>query len=212
MSPLGELARRLAQAGFDVVHPFRVAQLPAELVTALALDHEVGVVVGNTRALWPVFSARLARDATLAALPDPLDAYTEEQIHAALGGLTATSVFAHRPPFAPVQRVAAASGLASLGPAGLVAHPVHGPWIALRAVVGLDVDPSELGPTRPASEPCAGCAAPCKPAFEHALARSPATRAGVREHAALWIAVRDACPVGKDARYGDEQLAYHHSR
>jgi hypothetical protein len=27
-----------------------------------------------------------------------------------------------------------------------------------------------------------------------------------------WVAVRDACPVGRASRYGDEQIRYHYAK
>jgi cyanocobalamin reductase (cyanide-eliminating) / alkylcobalamin dealkylase len=27
-----------------------------------------------------------------------------------------------------------------------------------------------------------------------------------------WLAVRDACPVGREHRYGDDQIAYHYAK
>jgi methylmalonic aciduria homocystinuria type C protein len=27
-----------------------------------------------------------------------------------------------------------------------------------------------------------------------------------------WLAVRDACPVGRSARYAEEQIAYHYTK
>jgi hypothetical protein len=36
--------------------------------------------------------------------------------------------------------------------------------------------------------------------------------ASISEHAAAWIAVRDACPVGREGRYSDAQLEYHYTK
>jgi methylmalonic aciduria homocystinuria type C protein len=79
-------------------------------------------------------------------------------------------------------------------------HPVFGPWIGLRAAAVLDVDaPAGAPPLAPL--PCRDCAHACEPAFARALGAGDAWRA--------WLAVRDACPVGRTHRYGEAQLRYH---
>jgi len=35
--------------------------------------------------------------------------------------------------------------------------------------------------------------------------------AAVRDHWQAWLAVRDACPVGKAARYDDSQIRWHYA-
>jgi methylmalonic aciduria homocystinuria type C protein len=105
----------------------------------------------------------------------------------------------------PIQRLAELVGLASLSPSHLSIHPLYGPWFALRAVAVFDVD----GPDEPApalTSPCVQCDKPCLPALERALPLR------VEEHAGAWIAVRDACPVGRASRYGEEQLRYHYTK
>ncbi len=87
-------------------------------------------------------------------------------------------------------------GLGSPGPFGMLIHPIHGPWWALRGawLVDADVD----GPLDP-RPPCVGCAAPCIGGWEHAGGVSLATpEARVR------------CVVGQASRYDDAQIAYHY--
>jgi methylmalonic aciduria homocystinuria type C protein len=112
-----------------------------------------------------------------------------------------------------VQRLAERAGFAPLSSGRLSAHPVYGPWFALRAVVVFDVDGPD-GPAPFANAPCAGCDAPCRVAFEHALAVSDARSdpALLHERWRPWLAVRDACPVGRDWRYSEEQILYHYAR
>jgi methylmalonic aciduria homocystinuria type C protein len=93
----------------------------------------------------------------------------------------------------------------------LAIHPQHGPWFALRAVASIDVACPPL-PTE-VERPCAGCSAPCVPALQRALSASgaPLDSSAVSRHAREWIAVRDACPVGRASRYGLAQLAFHYA-
>jgi len=93
----------------------------------------------------------------------------------------------------------------------LAIHPQHGPWFGLRAVLVAAIEGPPSTP-RPAS-PCASCSAPCVPALERALAvsGSPLSSAAITRHAAAWIAVRDACPIGRASRYSDAQLDYHYA-
>lgn len=185
----------LADAGFDLVHAFDTASVD---VAAIAdPERRRGLLVGNTRALWPRFRAALAADPALAASSDPLDLYTERTLARAFPGERVW--FAHVQydgAFLPIQRIAAAAGFAHLAPTHLAIHPIYGPWFALRAVVALPGPPP--APIELAA-PCR-CEAPCHDAFARAVA-STDPRA--------WIAVRDACPVGRAHRYSDDQLAYH---
>jgi methylmalonic aciduria homocystinuria type C protein len=118
-----------------------------------------------------------------------------------------------------MQRLADVAGLAALTPSMLCVHPAFGPWIALRAAVVFDVAP----PDDPGAAPptaCHDCAERCAPALARAVAaatartgRAPAARERdandpVAPDWTLWLAVRDACPVGREHRYPDAYLRY----
>ncbi len=188
----------LADAGFDIAHAFDTAVV-ASFVPALAA-RRCGVLVGNTRALWPPFVAACARDRALAASSDPLDRYTELEISRAFPN--APIWFGHRRydgAFLPFQRVAVATGLGVLAPTQLVIHPVYGPWFALRAIVLVDEPPPLPRPLPTVS--C--CTSDCAARLDVALAS--------RDWQA-WVAVRDACNVGREYRYPDEQITYHYTK
>lgn len=191
----------LGDAGFDLVHLFDAAIAAHEPGLAMLADgsRRLGLLVGNTRALWPPFVAARHTDPELAAARDPLDRYTEQSIGRAFPG--APIWFGHRRydgAFVPLQRLAVATGLGALAPTQLVIHPIYGPWFALRAVVLVAGEPP---PTAPIAAPCT-CGASC----HEALARALAARSWQ-----AWLAVRDACPIGKAFRYSDEQIAYHYA-
>lgn len=221
-----EIASRVeaacAQNGLDLVHPFQVGHYNASVAETERLDDlgrpdALGLLIGNTRNLWPAFTRSFQTDATLASGGNPLDTYVTTRLTRLLAAATTHPtrlVFTHvtAPRAFPIQRLAESVGLAGISPSHLAVHPLHGPWFALRAVVVVDVaGPAETSPDLP--RPCRSCSAPCLPALAHALAASgsPLSSAAVALHAAEWIAVRDACPVGKGSRYGTAQLAYHYA-
>jgi hypothetical protein len=183
---MNEALAQVAAAGFDLAHDFDtrgIRDLPA--------GH--GVLIGNSRALWPLFEAQ-RRDED-----DPLEHYTERVIEAAFAG--ARIFYAHRKydgSFIPFQNIAVASGFGALAPSRLVVHPKFGPWFALRAIVILD----GTGPSRsPIAQPCV-CEANCAIALDAALANPFEWRA--------WLAVRDACTLRAE-RYSDAQIEYHYT-
>jgi methylmalonic aciduria homocystinuria type C protein len=193
-----------------VPEEFRLPDL--QRATALA------VLIGNTRALWPCFVAALRQDATLRQADDPLDTYVTRHVHEALRPVRpAWQVrWSHETTPAPVamQRLAEAAGLASLAPSHLSVHPVYGPWISLRAVVVIDVD-GPPGPPPRLRPPCDDCERQCMAAFERALAVAgplTATHAALESHWRDWLAVRDACPAGREHRFDEEQLRYHYTK
>jgi cyanocobalamin reductase (cyanide-eliminating) / alkylcobalamin dealkylase len=210
-----------ARAGFDLVHAFAVAAYNAAVpeewrLAAFERPAPLGVLIGNTRALWAAFLETLAAEPELAASEHPLDDYLQARVVPLLesAGAPYRLYWAHEvtPRALPIQRLAEISGLASLAPSHLSIHPLYGPWFALRAVAVFDVD----GPEAPArlESPCPSCEQPCVPALERALELTGAElgRAGVAKHAAAWIAVRDACPVGREARYSSDQIGYHYTK
>lgn len=178
-------------------------------------DDRALVLVGNSRAAWPRFidALEVAPDGLSPTHPHPFDTWTVRRLSAALspvGGHRHALRFAFAGPpnhFAALH-LAEAAGLAHRGPAGLGVHPVLGPWFGLRAALAIDLPWSEA---KPAPDLCSACAAPCKAALEVALAASAAGGHPVRDHWRPWLAVRDACPVGREHRYSEAQIRWHYA-
>ena len=205
------------------MQPFQVADYNRAIDDAFKLpdlgrSSALGVLLGNTRALWPRFLDWLRASPRRLDEDHPLERYIGQIVLKALQPLAHRWEvrFAHEPPPRQVamQRLAHLSGLAYLSPSHLNVHPIFGPWIALRAAVVIDTD----GPPKPSSEPpnpCPDCARDCLPTFRHAMA---ATGSASEAHAALeqrwqhWLSVRDACPVGREHRYSDAQICYHYTK
>ncbi len=223
-APWQEISARIAAAcapaGFDLVQPLQVGWYN----DAVAADYRLpdlgrpsalAVLIGNTRALWPPFIAALRAQRALLFDTDPIDRYTVEQLEPVLRQLEATEMrWAHDlpPRRIAIQRLAHVAGLAYLSPTNLSVHPVYGPWIALRAVAVFDTD-GPPGPPPQLADPCRDCAQSCVPLLQRAVRATP--NAGIVPGAIaatwpLWLAVRDACPVGRAHRYGDEQIDYHY--
>jgi methylmalonic aciduria homocystinuria type C protein len=212
---------RCAPAGFDLVQPFRVDWYNDAVDASYRLPdfgraNTLGLLVAHTRALWGPFRAAVRADRSLHDDPNPLDRYCVASIRAALQSLPlrCEARWAHDAPPRRVamQRLGHVSGLAHLSSSFLNIHPVYGPWIALRAALVVDAD-GPLGPPPDPRNPCPDCAHACAPHFERAVAALAARgldRPGLGETWRLWLAVRDACPVGREHRYSDEQIAYHY--
>jgi cyanocobalamin reductase (cyanide-eliminating) / alkylcobalamin dealkylase len=173
-------------------------------------DDRAVVVVGNTRAMWTHVERFVHRYPHLA---DPVDAHVMRVVLAAVNGLPVDVIdvrFSHEPPprRVAIQRLADVAGLAWLAPSHLCVDPEHGPWIALRAAVVLDA----VGPASQPASPTCDCSTGCMPALERALAAGEPTNGDeLRDHWLLWLAMRDACPLGHAHRYGDEQIRYHYN-
>ena len=207
----------LADVGLDLAQVCSTAQLAdvaapliADAHAAVGRSNALAVVVGNTRALWPQFVAAVRADTALAESPHPLDRYVERHINDAVKNVATRALvaFGHcrgSHGFPPLQRIADAAGLGWLAPNHLLIHEIHGPWIALRALIVLDLDAPPTSP-RVSSAPrgctCAQTSAPLVAA---------ATAASGTDAWRAWLSVRDACPVGKSSRYSDEQLIYHYT-
>ncbi len=216
-----DVTQRLLTCGLDLVQVFDIARY-----NDLIADHEtlaplplfgrrgaLALLVGNTKALWPVFTQVYHTDADLQICADPLDAWVGHVLKACLKHIPAESVlrFSHDPGEGLVSmlHLAQASGLAHVGPAHLAVHPEHGTWIGLRGVIVIDAEPPVL-PSGSVTRPCDGCDAPCVLALETALAKTSASE--IASSWPIWVAVRDACPVGKASRYSEAQICYHYTK
>lgn len=223
---LHALRRALASSGLRRVLPLRVGAYNRGEPESLRLPEPAGpdslaVVVGNGRTLWDPFLRAVKADSHLRASSDPLDHWVAAHVHSAAAALdpVPTSVhFAHGPGSRSysIQRAATASGAVFQAPCHLAIHPRLGLWFALRAVLVFDIQVPEPRSTSAPSSPCLRCPdQPCLPAMERALqptdsgeAPAPGT---VRERWRAWLAVRDACPVGRDHRYPERQVRYHYT-
>jgi methylmalonic aciduria homocystinuria type C protein len=220
------LSERLAPLGFEVLGAVASDVYNASLDDKLAAyrielaEHDgpsVALVIGNTRRLWPLFLEAFATT-TLADEADPLDAYSRRHVGAAaerLGselGVVSSVRFSFDPPpnTVAIQRLTALAGVAEVSPIGLCVHPAYGPWFSLRAAVVLGV--AGPGASTPAAT-CSGCASrPCLGPRERVMALGTAgfSRELLAEHWQSWLAMRDACPIGRGQRYGDAQVRYHY--
>jgi cyanocobalamin reductase (cyanide-eliminating) / alkylcobalamin dealkylase len=220
-SPTELLASRLAPAGIDLVHPLRAAWynrvVPGYPVPDFGRSDALVVLVGNTRALWTRFLDALRQDPEWINVEHPLDNYIATSILRALEGCPvrheirwAHDVSDRR---IAIQRMAHASGFAWLSPAHLSIHPVYGPWIALRAAICFAL-PGPAAPP-PLEDPCGECPAACLPVFDRAVREAGDAIGTDRTHSnswKLWLEVRDACHVGREHRYSDEQIQYHYTK
>jgi hypothetical protein len=203
--------RALADSGIDLVASCGVAaynaRAPESLRSPVLLPEARGVVVAGSAgpALWRRFRSRIAADRGLSDGPHPYDAFVAETLGRADDALRAAGVRFLRFEAAsqatvPVDFIALAQlvGLGSLGPFGLLIHPEHGAWWALRGAWLVDAD---VDPPLETNEPCPGCPAPCVGGWQNSGTLVRATPE-----------VRGRCVVGQSSRYDDDQIAYHYDR
>src|SRR5262245_42994422 len=84
-----QVAERCSTAGLDLVRAFRVADYNREVEEGYRLpdfgrERALGLVIGNSRALWPHFIAALRADPNRLAIDDPLDAFAAAEMQRAL--------------------------------------------------------------------------------------------------------------------------------
>lgn len=219
------LQRRLEGHGFEVFGGVSTAIYNASLsdehaayrIPVLGAGESATLVVGNTRRLWPLFLDAV-RTTALGDEPHPLDRYSRvhvtraaQEVARELGVLHAVRFSFDPPPdTVAIQRLATLAGAAELAPIGLCVHPDHGPWLSLRAAVTLALP----GPPASAAAPtCSACAErPCLGPREEVMAMGGASvsREQLAERWRTWLAMRDACPIGRSSRYGDDQIHYHY--
>ncbi|MBL0373178.1 4Fe-4S dicluster domain-containing protein [Rhizobium sp. KVB221] len=176
------------------------------------------ILLGNIGgSIWPAFEAWFSTHLDVA---DPLDTWSQEVIRPTAEEIGATSWFPSEKPWQPFQQWAMRAEGLKPSPLGILVHPEYGLWHGYRGALGFGEKIGKVSqPQR--IHPCDHCTAkPCltycpvdaiKPAsFDVAACRlhllSPAGRHGCLASGCL---ARNACPVGAEYRYPDEQLRFH---
>ena len=219
---LAQVDEQSRSLGFDLVGALpigaynRVVDESARIAD-LGDAKNLALVIANTKTLWPVFVQYLRQNPECLQCPDPLDRYVESCLSTLFAELPVRAElrWAHKPEPAHVsmQTLAQLAGIGYKNDSYLVVHPVYGQWVALRAVAVLPVH----GPDEAfewTDPPCAACSTGCGPALAAAMAGEgyPVGHATVRENWMSWVAIRDACPLGKAHRYSEEQIRYHYTK
>ncbi len=211
----------LARAGLGVIARLPTAGLSA-VMPAWADDASrwpTTVLVGST---GPTMWQRMSRAAALGGR-DPVDTWCRAALRRFRDDLAAVEVGAELLwPYrgaaqVPLVQLGARAGWAHPSPLGIGLHPVHGPWVAYRGVLRMDVDLGESLAAGPS--PCASCAdtpcvtacpvgAPSRAGFDLRACFGERQRPG--SECATTCAARLMCPVGAGSRYGAAQIAHHH--
>ena len=172
----------------------------------------LAVLIGNTRALWEPFVAAFVGPPSQRADPSMRTRATWSK-RGRQARRARRAVLRSRGRAASTAHAACGvANLAHLSPCGLSIHPVHGPWIALRAVVVLDADAACAGTVAPVR--AARARKPCLLALSrarHGHCSRPRCPSGCAR-SINWraVAVRDACPVGRASHFNDRQIEYHY--
>ena len=173
------------------------------------------VLVGNAGGeLWPHFQAG-RRDE-----PHPLDTWTCRTVEPRAAALGVRAIYPNDRPYQPFQRWAMRAEPVAPSPIGLLIHPDHGLWHAYRAALLLDTTPADLPAREDRPSPCTTCVGrPCLAACPVAAHGATgfdveACTTHVRSETEprcreLGCRSRDGCPIGRDSRFGDEQVRFH---
>eukprot|EP01098_Paradermamoeba_levis_P001094 TRINITY_DN11231_c0_g1_i1.p1 TRINITY_DN11231_c0_g1~~TRINITY_DN11231_c0_g1_i1.p1 ORF type:complete len:235 (-),score=27.86 TRINITY_DN11231_c0_g1_i1:157-861(-) len=215
--PLVERLRvQLAKSGLDIVHPFQVGwynrQTPKHPLPSFLRQNTLGILVGNTKAIWNPFINHLKTKKTLSF--SPLDSFTESCVssvlkeeEASLQGVKVEVryVWDMSPDrFVAFQHLAHHSGAAYFNKnAYLNIHQDYGAWIAWRACIVLDMD-------GPSEERFVELANPCPEADSAILEKLQTALNDKTNDWRKWVEMRDTCPIGKEYRYSEEQMIYHY--
>ena len=214
------LATELHGLGFDLVGWASAARYNSLVESKYHLPllnqaDPVVAVVGNTRGLWQRFLDAVKNAPELVDHEHPLDTWVESQLDPVGEGATvlAHMAYAHTMGHGAIaiQTLGVLAGMGFTAPCQLSIHRRHGPWFSFRAAIVLDLPHTaqQRGPV----DTCTGCLEkPCMKVSQHVdVAAQDATFDGVRAQWENWLAIRQACPIGKGFQFSRSQSAYHYT-
>ena len=177
---------------------------------------------------WYACQAHAARHPGWFERDNPLDDFTREVVEQGIvrpfqaAGIRYVTVYPFGTgPTLNFMQLAKLSGLAGPSIIGVVVHPVFGPWLAFRAALLLDHELDRPG-NAVGFDPCPTCSArSCIKACPAAAVSFPlgwniptclAHRVEAYPDCADRCYARTACVLGPEARYPEDELAYHQMR
>lgn len=176
------------------------------------------ILLGNIGgSIWPAFEDWRGRNRDVA---DPLDKWSVATVKPIAEEFGATSWFPSERPWQPFQQWAMMAERLKASPLGILIHPEYGLWHGYRAALGF-AERIGTAASPIADHPCDRCLGkPClshcpvdavwPASFDVSTCRShihsPPGMAGCMRAGCI---ARNACPVGAEYRYGEEQLRFH---
>lgn len=233
---LARLQAALAQQGLDVAQPFNVQSyndaVKSKPVIPQLPDFGRGataaICVGNSKLLWPAFIQHLSSNAEFLSQQHPLDAFVhlsvQRALRAALSQPDCRRAVDSEVRFSDgageefVDMLAAArvSGVAYQDPdIHLCISPQYGPWLALRAVIVLDMDMPDvpaLHAAPVAAHPFPETREACKALMDDIMAHGGW---GAASNRAKFVQLRRmAAPAAvlQAHGYSDAQIEYHYTK
>lgn len=230
MEPAG-LVRAMARLGLVPMGGFTIEAGDIADPGQSSLAGRQALLVGNAGgAMWEAFSrSPEAGDGS----PYPLNRWTRRVVDAAAGSEAAgdetpTCLYPFGEAVWPFQRWAMRAMGIEASPLGMLIHPEYGLWFALRAAVIMPAGAVEtliqevekvIHPCRDClNKPClSGCPVNAFSDDGFAVSRCRSYLDSTREAGASiapdclgqGCAARNACPVGREWRYGEAQLRFH---
>ena len=178
------------------------------------------VLVGNIGgSLWEPFTRWREREPGRGGT-NPLDNWSKQVIRPVADAAGAIAYFPSDPPWQPFQQWAMRAERLKASPLGILIHPRYGLWHGYRGALGFDRSLPQTGEAS-ADHPCDACveklcisACPADALVARTFdvgrcrthLRSEAGAGGCLVHGCF---SRNACPVGRDYRYPDQQLRFH---
>ena len=217
-------------------HNFPIDAHILTMLPSTSVNHNHGILVASTRALWPHFLNHIHQNPRFLDSPHPFDDYTTSTIEQEITDTASRHhwdqyqlYFSHLTysttdninvkSFIPFQRFAHHVNFAALyQPSYLCLHQHYGPWIGLRAIItytsSIPISPSPS--TRPTLDFTPQFQSQIHHAIQHALhSDDDAAAAASGEKWKKWLKVRDMLshsnPEWDQWRYSDQQLRYHYT-
>lgn len=221
---LSRLPEMLERLGLSLFGSFEISESDCP-EDRNGLSGAKAALIGNAgQSMWESFSKSAEYSD---GLPNPMDRWTLRVLSDIASDFEAQAIFPFENPYWPFQRFAAQAGHANSSPLGILVHPEFGLWHAFRGALvwpqshwvaskGFDFLPAEKEQVHPC-ETCENkpCLSACPvDAFDGVTLNRDLChghlRSGEGPHCmSMGCRARDACPVGTQFRYYDEQIQFH---
>jgi len=191
--------------GLDLFHLFDCQNLEEKYQNHF-MGYKSGILLGNTKHLWPLFIRSLGEGEL--ARENPLDEYIEKICKGFCESKKIELIFTHQKlandTFFPFQKFAYSIGQSKLMKTNLLFHPEFGYWFSLRALL-LFSDENVASVLKEGNEKPPSCSYDCVNLCEKEYMTYEQSKSN-KDH----MRFRKACPHASDYQFSDQQLRYHY--